>query len=497
MGPNVLAFPPELKRLLALSARLHGRKSRSTLYLVGGAVRDRLRSRPTFDLDLACDAPEALARALAARLKRRVIVLDQGERVFRVTSPEAQIDVAAFKGPTIEEDLRRRDFTIDAMAAPLSARGTTVGPLLDPCGGRSDLAKGLVRANGAAVFDDDPLRLLRAFRVASQLGFSVEDRTLGWIKSRRALAAQPAGERLQAELMRLLESPDAARWLKALDDARLLTAIVPELEASRRCALVYYGAGGVLKHSLLTVERLDFLLGHLEEALGDLASDVRGRLGSSAGPYPLPAALRLAALLHDVAKPPTAKRIGGRLRFFGHEELGATMAGKILDRLRFPTAVKALVQAVIGQHLRPGNLAANPTISDRAVFRFYEDLAGRGVELLLVCWSDHSSYLTPRQLESVLPHAAKAPGGPARGVAPAVRKTLHHLQVVAYLLRQNYRRPETVEPPRLADGNDVMKLTGLKPGPRVGELLQALREAQAEGRVRTRKQALDYLRRQA
>ncbi len=466
--------------------------ARETVFLVGGAPRDLLTGRAPFDLDLAVAKPEPLARALASRLRRKLIVLDEGEQVYRIATPTLQLDVARLKGPTIEADLARRDFTIDALAAPLSEDG--LGPLLDPTGGAGDLKRGVVRATSERAFIDDPLRLLRAYRLSAELGFAVEPRTRGWITRRRALIAKPSGERLHDELLRLLDTGRAAATLKAMDETRLLTALFPELEAARTCARVYYGAGGVLKHSLDTVERIDFLFENLKRAFGPLAPKLEAHIARRDGPFSLKSILRLTALLHDVAKPPTAKKIEGRLRFFGHEPLGAKMAEKILDRLRFSSAHKALIMAVIAEHLRPGNLAANHNISDRAVFRFFQDLGGHGVDLLLVCWADHSSYLTPAQLKGVLPYACRDPRHARyERVDEPRRKTLRHLQVVAYLLRQNYERPDTVRPPKLADGNDVMRLLKLKPSPKIGEILNALHEAQAEGKVKTKAEALAFI----
>ena len=472
-------------------------------WVVGGAVRDlALGARgPLADLDLAVLGPSApYARRLAKRLGAAFVTLDAGNEVYRLVmpavggAPARQVDVARVQGPGIEADLGRRDFTVNAMAVPL----TDAPPeLLDPFGGLADASARVLKAVRAEAFDEDPLRTLRVFRIAAQCGLTPEARTAAWARARRALLSKCAAERVRTEVMGVLSNAGSARWLRALDAAGLLTAVFPELEASRRCALTYYGKGGVLTHALATVERTDFLLAELERVWPAHAAGVRESFaaapGGAAGHGAL---LRLGALLHDVAKPETAKRRGGRLRFFGHEAVGAERSTGILERLRFSREETDWVGTWVLNHLRPGNLAANEAVTDKAVYRFFRDLGPKGVSQLVVCWADHSSYLDPESVERGLAASTEEPGAPLpRWAKGDTAKTLHHLRVVHLLLDRWFRSPAQSRPERLLDGNEVMKALKLKPGPEVGELLRALEEAQAEGEVRTRAEALSWLRR--
>ncbi|MBI4385871.1 MAG: HD domain-containing protein [Elusimicrobia bacterium] len=493
------------------------------LYLVGGVVRDILQGRRTHDIDVACDDAAALARALERRTGGRLVVLDELSKVYRVvltrmkppdaaapreksntlraapgalSRPVPQVDVAQIQGKGIEEDLRRRDFTINAMALPIPAAGGR-SRLIDPRGGARDLERGILRAESGRLFSEDPLRLLRAFRIASQLGGRIERRTLGYIRAHRRKISEPAGERIRQELLLLLACPSSHAWLREMDNAGLLTALFAPLEASRRCAEVYYGKGGVLKHSLDAVERMDLLLENMPKIFPGLHREINrafeadGVALARRGPL-----LRLAVLLHDIAKPPTAKRIGGRLRFFGHDEIGARMAAELLGRLRLSRDEIDAVCAYILHHLRPGNLAANPVISDKAVFRFFRELGRHAVGLILVCWADHASYLSPARLARVLKYCSEDPHDfPTSRVAdPAVRKTLRHLQVLHYLLFNYFRKRERVLPPRLIDGTDVMSILSIPPGPSIGKILTLVQEAQAAGKVLDREQALGFIR---
>jgi putative nucleotidyltransferase with HDIG domain len=470
-------------------------------WVVGGALRDLALGRPgpLVDLDLAVTgSAAAYAKRLARRARGTHVVLDAAQDIHRVVlksgGAAAQVDAAGVQGGSIAADLARRDFTVNAMALPFSAPG----PLLDPFRGLADAAAGTLRAVSEKAFTDDPLRALRAFRIGAQCRLEPEAKTLLWAKRHRALLASCAAERVRAEVMGVLAASDSAAWLRRMDGAGLLTQVLPELEASRRCALVYYGKGGVLRHALDTVERLDFLAARLERVWPAHAAAVRAAwAGAPGGAAGHPALLRLGGLLHDVSKPETAKRQGGRLRFFGHEAVGAEKSAGILERLRFSREETDWVSTWVLHHLRPGNLAAAGAVSDKAVYRFFRDLGPKGVSQLLVCWADHASYLAPKDVERALPSAAQEPGRPMpRWAVGDAAKTIHHMRVVSWLLGRWFLAPESARPERLLDGRDVMKALKIKPGPRVGELLKGLEEAQAEGTVRSRKDALAWVARQ-
>lgn len=284
-----------------------------------------------------------------------------------------------------------------------------------------------------------------------------------------------------------------------MDDCGLLTALFPELEPSRRCALEYYGPGGVLAHTFAALDRADLMFRRLPLVFPGVAGSVAEQLASCrGGAERRRALLRLAVLFHDVAKPSTARRIKGRLRFFGHDAKGAQAASAIMKRLRFSREETATVAAVIAHHLRPGNLAAAGLVTDRAARRFFRDTGEHAVSLLLVAWADHASYLPEDRLLELLPLAK---GGLADeefqappGLAEDAAKTLRHLWTISVLLARRFRRP--VRPlERLIDGNDVMRVLGLEPGPEVGKILGKVARARALGRLASRSQALALIER--
>lgn len=496
-----LRLPEEARDAMRRVASL---KHPTPVWLVGGALRDAALGRPLLDLDLACAGARSLAAAVARTFKGTLVTLDAENAVYRLALPPArgrtlrQIDVAEIVGKDIHEDLRRRDFTANALALELSAAipaAVAPGALLDPRGGLRDIERGVLRVEDDKPFKDDPLRLLRAFRIAAQTGLEVDAPTLALIRRHRRRIAEPAGERVQSELLGLLAVPGAAAWLKRMDECGLLTALFEDLEPARHCAEEYYGEGGVLKHTLEVCARLDLLLTSFRRVYPDLAGRFEEHLAArSSGGVPERAVWMLAALLHDVAKPETAELIGGRLRFFEHDVKGAARAERIMRRLRFSREHVETVSAIVRHHLRPGHLAAGGPLTERAAYRFFRDLGPRAPGLLAVCWGDHASYLPEPRLERVLAAACARPPRPVTRLRPEdVRKTAAHLQLVSSLLRRFFDQRKAPVPERLLDGVAVMKALKIPPGPKVGEVLERLREAQAEGKVRSKDQALAFV----
>lgn len=474
--------------------------AKQPVWLVGGAIRDAALGRPVTDLDLACPDARALAAALARSFRGTIVTLDADNAVYRLVLPPArgraltQIDLAGLQGKTIEEDLLRRDFTVNALAlaaTPAPAESVPAAAFLDPRGGLRDLDARVLRGEIEKNFTDDPLRLLRAFRVAAQNGLTIEPATEALLRKHRRLARRPAPERVHAELLALLGVPGASVWLRRMDECGILTELFEDLEPARRCAESYYGPGGVLTHTLEVCARLDLLLDGLPKILPALAKDLRAHLAERGG-APFRGLLMLSALLHDVAKPETARRVDGRLRFFEHDTKGAEKTERLLRGLRLSGEQVRTAAQVVRHHLRPGHLAAAGLPTERAVYRFLRDLGADAPALLLVCWADHASYLAEARLRRLFKAAAADPARSdlARIKGEDARKTVRHLQLVSWLLgrwRETARRPP---PPKLLDGRDIMKALKIPPGPRVGELLERVREAQAEGAVRSREDAL-------
>jgi putative nucleotidyltransferase with HDIG domain len=458
--------------------------------LVGGAVRDGLLGRPLHDLDFVVDGDATALAAAARRVFHGALVPLDRERdtarvVIRYKGHRFDLDFARCQGHDWDADLGARDFTVNAIAVDPTGR------YLDPLNGREDLAAGRLRATNENAFRDDPLRMLRAVRLVAELGLHIEPQTMAWMRRDAPLLPHVAAERMRDEFTRILDAPGAARHLDDLDDLGLLAQVLPEVAALRGVGQSPPHRWDVWTHTRMTVDALGGLLAYLEgtsrgdsqvgspgwvwgdveERLGPLRADIVAHLGRIVSDTRERSfVLKLAALLHDVGKPQT-RSLGddARLHFYQHERVGADLAAERLRALRFSNDEIALVQTMIAHHLRPGQLARDKGLSRRAIYRFFKATGEAGVEIGLLSLSD-----------------MLAVWGPA---LPS-RRWLRRLDVVTTLLSTFFDRSPVVLPPPLVNGRELMGALGLAPGPEVGRLLEAIREAQAAGEVETRQAAL-------
>ncbi|MFB0559532.1 MAG: CCA tRNA nucleotidyltransferase [Dehalococcoidales bacterium] len=458
-------------------------------YLVGGFVRDVLLGRDTVDIDIAVASDVLkIAPRVAAALGGKYVLLDEANRIGRVVVGKEEgrweLDFSTFEG-SIEQDLARRDFTIDAMAVDLSqsGEGYTDVQLIDPFNGWSDLHQSVIRAVARTTFELDAARLLRAVRLAAELGFSIDSETEALIRRYSYLIASVAGERVREELLRLLAISQTGYSLPYLDESGLLTAMIPELAQAKGAKQPAEHFWDVFEHSLETVVAVDFVLRRGAWRYADekvsavipwsaaLARHFDQKVSSGSTRRLI---LKLAALLHDIAKPQTRTvDESGRTRFLGHAKEGAAIAVSILERLRFSAKEVKLVEMMVRHHLRPGQMSPDGLPSRRAIYRYFRDTGEAGIDTLFLSLADH---LATRGPQLKLAHWQK------------------HAQVVDYILAQHFQEEGLVAPPKLISGHDLIDIFGLSPGPEIGEFLEAVREAQASGEVTTKEEALSYIR---
>jgi poly(A) polymerase len=476
--------PPSVRALLDAAAAI-ARGAGVDAYVVGGTVRDALLGREMRDVDLAVDGDAvAFAFALADALGGSAFVLHDEHAVARVALPEGAVrytDVARLRG-SLTDDLALRDFRIDAMAAPADG-----GAIVDPFGGLDDLARRRVRMTSAVVLDADPLRLLRAVRLAGELGFELDSATAEAVRDRAPRLREPAPERRRDELSRIFALERSYPALLALDDLGLLAELLPEATAGRGVSQPVEHAYDVLEHNLRTVAVLDSILGEgpdvddawlrddVRTAFSWAEPQLRGYLAAELGDGASRLALlKLAALLHDVAKPESRSvEHGGRVRFFGHADAGARTAAEIMARLRFSNEAARLVSTLVAEHLRPRQLAQpGEAPTRRALYRLYRDVGDTLPALLLLALAD---------------------GASARGPALTKEEWRRQVAYMNALLVRSVEEEGIVSPPRLLTGNDIMSELGLTQGPIIGRLLAALEEAQAAGEVTDTEGALRFV----
>jgi poly(A) polymerase len=435
------------------------------LAIVGGPVRDALLGRATHDLDFTTDArPDAILRIVTPiSTAQWDIGRDFGTIGARVSGEQVEITTyradsydgttrkpsVAF-GDTLEGDLVRRDFTVNAMALRIPGR-----TLVDPTGGVEDLVAGVLRTpvDPRISFGDDPLRMLRAARFSAQLGFDVDPDTVGAMEELRGTLEIVSAERIQSELVRLLGSDDPVRGIRLLVDTGLMAEFLPEVPALRLEVDEHHHHKDVYEHSLTV----------LRQAI-DLE---RSRHPDAAPDVPL----RIAALLHDIGKPATRKlEPGGGVTFHHHDVKGARMARRRLKELRFDAATIDAVSQLIELHLRFFGYAEGAW-TDSAVRRYVRDAGDELERLHILTRAD----VTTRNKRK------------ASGLANAYDDIERRIGELAAQEELDAMRPAL-------DGNRIQEVLGIPPGREVGEAYRflldlrldegILAEAEAEQRLR-------------
>lgn len=467
-----LAPTPALRLLLSL-ARARG----AQVYLVGGTVRELALGGRTPDLDLAvsCQTLE-LAQDLARALGGTYVLLDEAERTARVVAGGDILDLAEFRGPTLVDDLKGRDFTINAMALDLAhlLAGEPV-ELIDPWEGQTDLAAGRVRMVAEANLAYDPLRLLRAYRFAATHDFTVTPETEAAIRRLAPNLNRVAGERLHYELFLLLAAPRAGEVLRDLARVGLLTRIFPELTDLKGVGQNGYHHLDVFEHSLETAVQLEAVLAAPGRWFGGLAAAIR-REAAEPGKA---AVLKVAALFHDIGKPQVQERRQHpeRYTFYHHERVGVEIFQGAARRLRFSQGQTRAVTHFITWHMRPFLLLplwVRGELTVRALGRLVKAARGELPGCFALAMADSL--------------AGQGPQKP-----PEAERHLGELAAAAWGFYQERVIPQGQQP-RLLTGDDLCAL-GLTPGPEFRRLLTAVEEAQWEGQVATREEALALVRR--
>ncbi|MBE0671655.1 MAG: HD domain-containing protein [Anaerolineales bacterium] len=469
------------------------------IYLVGGAVRDLLTSRLSPDFDFALPSNGiSLARKVANALGADFLPLDDERDTGRIVLTNEDgtrtfLDFATYRGATLEEDLRARDFTINALAYNLHDN-----TILDPLDGAKDLRAKIIRACSSTAMSDDPVRILRAVRQAAAFGFTIDKPTREWMKEAADQLGRISPERLRDEIFKILQGPKADASIRALEMLGVLSHLMPELVKMKGVEQSLPHIHDVWTHTLSVLDYLDQVISGLRVGYeADKTNDMfTGLLGLRLGRFreqiarhfaqPLNidrshrALLFFAALYHDVCKPDT-KTIDetGRIRFFDHDMQGAEVAAERARSFNLSNDEVERIHAIVKHHMRIhffGTRLLNDkqTPSRKAIYRFFRDSGKAGIDLILLGLAD------------------------LRGTS-ANELTLEtwtaYLDVARILLENYWERPEeVVAPPRLIDGHELMKELSLSPGPVIGQLLESIRENQAAGKIESREQALSFAR---
>jgi putative nucleotidyltransferase with HDIG domain len=489
---------------------------RQLAYLVGGSLRDLLLGEPCHDWDIVTGGnAHALARRLADTLGGHYARLhDKASRVIVKRDGDiTTFDISPLQRASIEDDLRLRDFTINALAAPLREvmrsfvidslheanvgsikfddGGLLKGSVIDPSHGLRDIQARRLRVVDDNVFRSDPLRMLRAVRFVARYSLALDRHTQALILRDAALLPSVAAERIHDELYAILEPEGATAQLRLLDSLGLLTMLIPELMPARDMRQPSPHYWDVLEHSLETVGALECIARLVTTSVpADDIAETRSLAGvpvddmneirqllveaEQQGIFSIAALtaprMKMAALLHDIGKPATfAIGEDGGIHFYNHPQVGAPMAQQIMRRLSASMQDRRLVQLVAAHHMRPGQLGQDGAVTPRAIRRYFVDLGSTGMLVALFSLADHLATFGPQPLTAAWER---------------------HLSVARLLLTSYVRDRERILPPRLLSAEELIRRLKLTPGPLVGSLLDEIAEAQAEGRIHSREEAL-------
>jgi putative nucleotidyltransferase with HDIG domain len=435
------------------------------VWLVGGAVRDSLLGRATPDYDLAVSGDaRAVARELGRATDGHAFLLSDEFGAWRVRGRDQdwQVDLTPLMGETLEQDLGRRDLTINAIARELGDGSGTDSELIDPYGGAADIEARLLRAVSEQSFSADPLRVMRLARIASELGFEPEAQTVRLAREAAAALTDVAAERVFTELRLLLCSDGLVRGLELAHTIGATSAILPELDALRGVEQSHFHSLDVYDHTIVAVDRAIELEREPSARFGELGHALAGVLGEPlANEMTRGQALRLGALLHDIAKPVTREVTAeGRVTFRHHDRVGAEMVTRILTRLRASERLISHIAAMTRNHLRLGFLVHQRPLSRRSVYEYLHACDPVEVDVTVLSLADRLATLGRNHEAAIAAHLELAQ------------------EMLDDALKWRSSRP------RSPIAGDLLASTlGIDPGPQLGRLIAELTAAAYAGEI--------------
>ena len=454
------------------------------IHVVGGFVRDLYLGRCPKDLDLLVDGDvEDLGHDIARTFGGVFIKPGDRHSIVKVVFERHGLflDLTPLK-TTLQENLRARDFTIDALALPIQdlTRADWKSFVIDFTGGVEDLARKLIKITGASVIESDPLRMLRAVRLAKELDFTLETTTESYIKKHSSCIDLVATERIRDEFLAILSLNHSKDSLSKLDDLGLLCRIIPELHFAKEVDQPREHYWDVFNHTIESVGEVELITDRDEtkQSMCDIYWDDRieeyFRRPLTLG-YDRRTFVKLGALFHDIGKPHTKTNDEfGRTRFLGHDKRGAAIAGRRMKLLRFSSKAIKFVELMVGHHLRPFQLTNSPNLpTKKAVYRLYRDLGIEATGILFLGLADYRA---------------------ARGPLMDIEDWEHKVEIVNHALVTYKEWNKKTKEARLLTGHDLINIFRIEPGPQFGPLLDGVEEAWLSGAIRTRIDAMGWMR---
>jgi len=469
-----LALPKAVKDLIKML-------SKERVYLIGGFVRDMVLGLPSFDLDFIVvdKSTNTLGEELAERFHGNYFVLDETTKTTRfvLKDEESQnytFDFTPVSTADLEKDFERRDFTINTIAIDLKESDC----FIDKFDGIKDLKEKKIKAVKLKNLLDDPLRFLRAFRFGALLGAEINSEIITFIKSNlNSFDDSVSVERISTELWKIFDCDNSFKYIKQISESGLLEKILPELTPMRKVTPNSHHHLWLYDHSLELIKTFEE---NFHKIPGWAKEELNKPFTNALSPTKKSLA-KLGALLHDVGKPSTweIKKVNEEEKhtFYGHDKTGAEITKNTSERLKFSNLITETLSKLVRYHLRPFQLSqGNEPITERALYRFFRDLGSDTPLLLMLAMADLYATVGPKITKEDLKNGEKL-----------------LLSLFDEYKKYENREIEKAKKPKLLDGNEIMKLTGLPASKALGDLIKELDELIAVGEIKTKEEAKIWL----
>lgn len=435
-------------------------------YLVGGSIRDLFTKHCVFcDRDISIKGAENFARKIANKWDGTFIELDSENKIYRVVLPDKInfLDISELQGNTIEEDLKRRDFTINAIAYDLANN-----EFIDVTGGLKDLKNKVLRHIDDKNFEDDPLRILRAFRFYAVTGFKMTIELENALKKYLPLALNPAKERINYEIMKLFGGDFVSGALLKMDEFGLLEKIFPCVTEMKKVPPNTHHHLDLFHHVVETVRQIEILYNKISGFEKEHLDAI------DFGGFPRINHLKLAGFLHDIGKFSTwTIEESGRHRFIKHDDVGSKMVVPLLRDLKFSKKQIEYISCMIKNHIYPSNVIVAPSLNDKVMMRYVRKMGDNVIDNIILAKADRLS---------------------ARGVDITEEIVNTNISGLDKLLDFYLSKKDSLAPlPKLIDGREIMEILNIKPSPKLGEIINAINEAQLNGDITTHEEAVNYI----
>lgn len=440
----------------------------SQLYLVGGCVRDYIMGKDNFDKDIIVKSttPKEFSKNLAQKLNATFIELDSENKIYRLVLEDKKnyIDIAAMVGNSILEDLRRRDLTINAIAVNLKNFEA-----IDINNGINDLKYGIIKHISEKNITDDYLRVLRAYRFQSTLGFKIDDSLKALLKKHYKGLENCSIERINQELLKLFGGKYCDETLLDMDKIGLIDYLFPTMQEVKKIPSNTHHHLPLFLHLVETVKQIQLIY----EKSSD---EVKNHLDSEDfGGATRLAHLKLSGFLHDIGKPQTwtIEEDTGRHRFIKHDDLGSKMSIEILRNNKFSKKQIKYISLMIKNHIYPSQVISAPELNNKVFMRFVRKMENDSIDVIILAQADRLS---------------------AQGKAVTKEMTETNINNLNKLLAFYISVKDTLKPlPKLIDGTEIMKLLDIPASEKLGEIIERLKEAQISGDVLTKEDAINFV----